>query len=218
MARKSRKMVNADTDSTIFGEGAVKTAQERAALQKEEKHKKRIAQKEKRRQMCKEALDRLLPVQTRKATLITLAVIGVFVAGCGILMGLQIRKDNWDPIEGRTYFADHTDLPEQADSGMTAVVNEIYYTKNGGLYVLLNVRNNNDTTDTVSKLHFKLYNEKDEVIAATTTTDVPDDFYIIAGKIKDLELFIPEKYVKIPDDSLSVIAYELNIESEVYTK
>lgn len=215
MARK-RKQTETETISTIFGENAAITAQEREALAKKLKAEKRALNRQKRREMCKELIGRLFPAESRKTVLITAGAIGLLLVGMAVAMIVDIQNNNWEALEGRTYYVDYSESPEVEEGKMSGVVNEVYYTQNGGLYVYFNFANGRDTTQHITKVHFKLYNEKEEVIAATSTTDFEKDYYILTGNIKGWEMFIPKKFVQIPDDSLEVIMYDLEIESETH--
>jgi hypothetical protein len=215
MARK-RKQTETETISTIFGENAAITAQEREALAKKLKAEKRAQQKEKRRAMRREIIDRLLPSESRKSVLIACGVIGVLLIGIAVAIIVDIRNNNWEALEGRTYYVDYSEVPEEVEGKVTGVVNEVYYTQNGGLYVYFNFYNGRNTPQRPAKVHFRLYNEKEQVIAATSTTDIEQDYYILSGNLKGWEMFIPKKFVQIPDDSLEIIMYDLEIESETH--
>lgn len=217
MARK-RKQTEAETISTIFGENAAITAQEREALAKKLKAEKRALNRQKRREMCKELIGRLFPAESRKTVLITAGAIGLLLVGMAVAIIVDIHNNNWEAIEDRTFYVDYSESPEVEVGKITGVVNEVYYTKNGGLYVYFNFANGRDTTQHLTKVHFKLYNEKEQVIAATSTSDFEEDYYIISGNVNSWEMFIPKQFVHIPDDSLEYIIYDLKIEAETYTK
>ncbi len=217
MSKKSRKQAEVINTSTIFGDEPVLTAQQKREIARQEKAARKAERKEQLRQLRAEAKDRVVPKnESKQMTIILLVMIGIIVLAVVFLAAGQASSAGMAAKEGMTYFINNAETAEMGEEGISGVITEAYYTKNGGLYVHLSFANAEGTTQHPTRIHVKLMNGSDEVIASAATEDVHEDYYLVAGGYKTYELFIPKKYVQIPDDPLSEISYEITVESEDY--
>lgn len=216
MAKRENKVTDFSTDTAFFSDQPAMTAQQRKEQYRAEKSAKKQKKRQDRRDMLAEAKSRLTG-EDRKKSYILLGVIISVIVLIVLALVLQIGTGGWDAKSGMTYYLDNAETPDLSSTGMTAVINELYYTKNGGMYVLLTLGNGMSTTQHPTKLHLAVYNENDALIASTTATEFPDDYFVVDDGYKTIELHIPSKGVKITDDSLNTISYDISINCEHYT-
>lgn len=217
MPKDKRKQAEEIQASSILGDTPVLTAQQREQLKKEEKAAKKAQKKEEMRQLRAEAKERVVSKnESKQMTIILLVMISIMVLAVALLASGQASVGGMEAKEGMTYYLDNTQLAEMGDSGISGAVTEVYYTKNGGLHVSLNFANAESTTQHPTKISVKLMNGSDEVIASASVSEIHEDYYIVAGGRNTYEMFIPKKYVTIPDDSLSVISADIVVEYEDY--
>lgn len=217
MTRKSRKQAEEIVESTILGDVPVLTAQQRKQLAAEQKAARRAEKKAQLQAMGAEAKARVTPTtDTKQMTIILLVMIAVIVIAVAFLVIGQAGAGGMSAKEGMTYFINNAETAEMGEEGISGVITQAYYTKNGGIYIYLSFANAEATTQHPTRIHVKLMNGNDEVIASAATEDVHEDYYLVAGGRKAYELFIPKKYVQIPDDPLSEISYEITVDSEDY--
>lgn len=216
MAKKSPVPKKQDAVSA-FADAPVLTAQEKAKLAQEAKTAHRAEKREWMRQM-KAAAKATVKSDSdpRQMTVILVVILAIIVLFVGAMVFSQVKRNGWEPEEGRTYFLDQADLPEIVTDQVDSVINEVYYTRNGGLYVQMNFGNGYSTARHPTRIQVKLMNGKNEVIAFAANDQVHEDYYIIEGGYKQYELYIPKKFVEIADDPLSEISYEITVDTEDY--
>ena len=213
MAKKKTKNPSS-SETPSLADAPVLTAQQRAQQAKEEKEAKKAEKQQLRQELYAEAKTRM-GGGSRGMTVALTVLIGVIVLGCALLLTLQVGG-GWRAKENVTYFLDNAALPEIGDSGMSACVNEVYYTANGGMCVRITFGNGEPTTQHPVKVKITLRNGADELIAEGTTTSVPEKYFVVAGGQKEYTLRLKKDCVKIADDPLSEISYEISIDSEWY--
>ncbi len=213
MAKTPREKVNTTPQADILGSIPVMTVQQRQALEKQ----KKAEEKALRKKIRAEARARNRN-ENKQLTYIVMAMIAVMVVAAVVLVFTQTASYGMEAKEDMTYYLDNALIPEMEEEGLGAVINEAYYTRNGGLYINMNFSNAEPTAQHPTSIHLKLMNGNDEVIAQGTVTEIEEDFYIIQRGYNSYEFFIPARSVKIADDPLSEISYEIEIESEEYTK
>lgn len=211
MAKSTRKAAEKEELSTIFG-GPALTMQERDALKKKEKEEKKAQLLEQRRK-AKEAAKQAINPKDRKQATVLIAVLLAFVLIGAAMLVLGNGNIGREAKLGVTYFIDEAAIPEKADDGLTAVITQAYYTKNGGMHVDLSFANGMTMAQHPTRIHLKLMNGDGAVITEAVATNIPKGYYVIFDGYNSYELFIPKKYVKIPNDSLEKISYEITIDS-----
>lgn len=217
MADIHKKKNGALPEESIFTAEKAQTAQQRAAQAKEEKAKKR-AQRRAENAALRKSIREQLGGENRAFRFTCIAVLTVVVLiGVLVLVANFGTADGWDEKLGVTYYLNSADVPDMPDEGIAAVVNEVCYAKNGGLLVHLTFANGEGTTQHPTRLSLTIRNENDEVVASTSASTIPEKYFINSGGYKTFDLRIPKKYVKIADDPLSTLSFEVTVESEEYT-
>ena len=220
MAEKDRKKVDLTEDHSILGDAPVLTAQERERLKREEKEQKKAEKRAQLKELREEAKSRVSVSSEKKQMNIILTVmVGiVMLILIATILG-QTGKQNRADVEARegsTYYIDNSQLAEMGDEGITGAITEVYYTESDGLRIFLNFANAEETTQHPTRIQIKLMNGKGDVITNAVSNNVHKDYYIVGGGRKTYELFVPKDLVKIPDDSLSEISYEITVDCEDY--
>lgn len=210
-----KKTPDVPQNSTIFSDDAPLTAQQRAAQKREEKSRQKAEKHAARTAIWSELKERLVG-RDKLSLLLTVLIVAIVIVMIVVLFS-QIGGGGWDPIPDRTYYVDNVDVPEMPESGVGGMISEAYYTENGGMFVLLNFANAENTTQHPTRIRLKIQNEKGEVIASCVTDKTPPKYFIIAGGYKEYKLKMPAECIKIADDPLTTLDYELIVESETYT-
>lgn len=219
MAKKPRVTPEQDPDYSILGDAPVLTVQQQRQLEKEKKAAKKAARKAQMKDMSAEAKERIVPTGEKRITIIIFAVMAILVAAvvASMVMGQpRMTAADKEARDTDSFYRDYTQTAEFGESGITAAVNEVYYTKSDGIRVIMNLANAEDATQHPTYIYIKLMNGDGEVIADGATTQIKSDYYIVGGGRKDYELFIPKKRVRIGDDPLTEISYEVVIDCEDY--
>ena len=152
----------------------------------------------------------------RRGLIITLSVIlGVVVLAIALMLFFQLRGSGKDEASGSGHFYDTSTYPELSAEGIKGSITEAYYTKNGSLCVKLRFSNGVDAEHFVTALEVKVHNEDEELIASGYTANIPEDYSVPAMDYNTFTFYISEQFVKIPDDDLSEISYEITVHGEV---
>ncbi len=216
MAKKSRKEQERQGEvvSSILNDSPL-TAQERRELELQTKADLK-AERKAQRQELKAAMKESLGITNdrKQMTIILLVMIAFLVIVAIVLSVGGAGVAGKQPMEGRTYYIDQTALPERQDGYITASLNEVYYTQNGGLMVKMTLANDKPYTQCLTYIGVDLYNGDDQLIASGATDNIAKDYFITDAGSNTYELFIPKEYVKIADDSLETLWMEFTVESE----
>ncbi len=221
MAKKSPKhSQDLLPEDSIFSDQPARTAQERQALEKQEKRAKKEEKRQQNRELRAALRAQVTPSRdTRRATAILLGLIGVVVLVVVLLLALQIGTSHGRDIkEGSSYYVNTGDLPEAGEEGISASINEVHYTENGGMYLYLTFLNVEATPQHPVRIQVKLLSEAGEVIAAASHSAIPKSYYVTDHGYESYELYIPKKYVQIADDPLTSFTYDVLVNSEEYTE
>ena len=221
MSDKNRKSAAEIQDGSILGDAPVLTVQQREQLKKDEKQKRKDAKKSELKELGEAAKERVAVSSEKKQMNVILTVmIGIMVlVMVALVLGQSSKGQNRADAEMRedaTYYLDNSQLAEMGDEGITAAITEVFYTKSDGLRIVMNFANAEGTTQHPTRIQVKLMNGKNEVITNAVTTSIHDDYYVVGGGRKTYELFVPKEYLKIHDDPLSEISYEITVDCEDY--
>ncbi len=148
-----------------------------------------------------------------RAALLAVALLWIaaalfVLAGCGQSGEPQAMKD------GSGHFQRQGAMPELSEEGVKCVISEAYYTNDGGLTLKLKLSNGADANRRLLTLDVTLKNEDDEVIAVAATDQIDKSFYVPAGGYGDMTFYISAEYLKITDDDLDSLTYEISTTSE----
>ncbi len=218
--KKPQNISDSLSDSILFSDQPAMTAQERQALAREQKRQKREEKREQNRQLRAALRERITPsTESRKATVILLALIGALVLFAIAVLVLQLGVGSGqEPKEGLTYYVNTGDLPEMDENGISASISEVYYTQNGGVQVYLTLANGKATPQHPIRIQVKIMNAEEEVIVAASHEEIPENFYVIDNGYESYQLYIPKKFVEISDDPLSGIMYDVIVDSVEYSE
>lgn len=154
----------------------------------------------------------------RREIWIISGVLIALVVFCFGLLAWQILRDTANEKYERdetveTYFEDTSAKPDLTDSdedGLVAAINEAYYTKGGYLCVKLTLGNGADKAQHMTSLEVKLYNtESEALIASGYTASIHEDYTVEAEGYNTYTFYISPDFVKIKDDSLEELTYEI---------
>ena len=203
--------IESEDEMDIFGRS--KTRDEIKAEAKARRAAEIAALREARR-LAKEA-KKSEPKEKRGDLLVMGIILLVVIIGAGVMLGLNIANSNKElsyemSEETPGYFYDGEATPELKDDGITAAVNEAYYTNGGHLCVYMTLGNGADKPMRLDTLEVKISNgNTEELIASGYTADVDDAYIVPAGGTNTYTFYIKPEHVKIADDTLETISYEI---------
>ena len=200
---------NLETESTIFSEhkSSVQIAEEKKAAREAEKARRKEERANRPKVSMKDPGTR--------TTVIALAIlVAVVVLGVVLIIVNQTRNYDRDIAGDSAHFYSN-DYPELSTEGIKGAVNEAYYTNDGSLCLKLTLSNGLDAKHYLTSLEVVVENEDGETIATGYSDAIPNDFYIEPENMASFTFYIESKYVKIPNDDLDEITYEINTTGEV---
>ena len=201
----------AEEELEIFGRS--KSREEIKAEAKAQRAQEIAALREARR-LAKEA-KKSAPKESRRELLVMGAILLALIIGCGVVLGINISKSNKELLYERDeesvgYFYDAHAAPEMKDDGITAAVNQAYYTKGGHLCVYMTLGNGADKPMSLDTLEVKISNGETKALIASGYTAAVDDTYTVpANGTNTYTFYIRPEHVKITDDTLETITYEI---------
>lgn len=200
-----------ENELEIFGRS--KSREEIKAEVKAQRAREIAALREARR-LAKEA-KKAAPKESRKDLLVMGIILLVLLIGVGVVLGINIAKSNKELLYEMSddtpgYFYDAEATPELKDDGITAAVNQVYYTNGGHLCVYMTLGNGGDKAIRLDTLEVKISNgETKELVASGYTAGVDDAYTVPAGGTNTYTFYIKPEHVKIADDTLETITYEI---------
>lgn len=200
---------NLETESTIFSEhkSSVQIAEERKAWRAAEKARRKEERANRPKTTMKDPGTRI--------TVIALSVlVGVVLLGVGLIIANQTRNYAHE-IAGNSAHFYSNDYPELSTEGIKGVISEAYYTNDGSFCLKLTLSNGLDAKHYLTSLEVVVKNEDGETIATGYSDAIPSGFYIEPENVSPFTFYIESKYVKIADDDLDELTYELNTTGEI---
>lgn len=141
-------------------------------------------------------------------------LIGLFVGG-GIYFENRYQQElqaEYDKAakEGLTYFLAEETEPEKSEKELTALITEAYYTNDGSLAVFLCFANGMAHDQDLQSVNVTIRNDEEEVVAGGYS----DNFELVIPQdgTAQLTLYIAPEHVKIKNDSLNTISYDISTE------
>ncbi|MBQ4613118.1 MAG: hypothetical protein IJB26_06220 [Clostridia bacterium] len=153
----------------------------------------------------------------RKDTLIMLGIALSVIAICGVVVGVQIARENnnavYDPSETNTaHFYDLEALPSLEEDGISCVVNEVFYTKGDYLCVNMTLGNGTEDTRKLDSLSVKISNgDTGELIASGYTEAIDETYRVGAQQYNTYTMYIKPEHVKVKDATLEKLTYEIEV-------
>ncbi len=200
-----------ETELEIFGRS--KSREEIKAEQKAQRARELEALREARR-LAKEA-KKAAPKEKRKDLLVMGIILLILLIGMGVVLAINISKANKELLYEMSentpgYFYDAEATPELSDDGITAAVNQVYYTNGGHLCVHMTLGNGTDKAIQMDALEVKISNgETEALIASGYTASIDDSYTVPADGTNTYTFYIKPEHVKIADDTLETIKYEI---------
>ena len=158
------------------------------------------------------------PKETHPEMVVMWIILGAIVVGCIVALTLQFVKA--EKAEGyardesfETHFVDEEAAPTLEDDGITAAVNQIYYTQKGYLCVAMTLGNGMKTEQVMDSIQVKIFNDAEELIASGYSNKVNKNFSVPAEGTNTYTFYISPEHVSIKDDSLITISYDIEIHS-----
>ncbi len=203
--------IESEEEMGIFGR-----SKSREEIKAEEKARKKAELEVLRdaRRLAKEA-KKVAPKENRRDLLVMGFILLVILIGIGVALGTSIHKANkelsYEMSEDTPgYFYDGEATPELDEDGLTATVNEVYYTNGGHLCVHMTLGNGADKAMRLDTLEVKISNGNSEaLIASGYTANIDDTYTVSAGGTNTYTFYIKPEHVKIADDTLQTIGYEI---------
>lgn len=167
-------------------------------------------------------LKKKIPEKWIKPIIIVGAVVIAFIV-VFVVMGIIFENRYQEQIleeekkaykEGAGSFTAEEDEAELVEGDISSLITQAYYTNDGSLAVWFSFKNGMDTVQHLVSVEVEIRNEKNEVIAKGYSSDIDANFRIPVGGTSDLCLYIPKEFVRIEDDSLSVISYDVTTNCE----
>jgi SLAP domain-containing protein len=194
----------------IFGRS--KTREEIKTEEKARKKAELEALREAHRQA--KAAKKAAPKELRKDLLVMGLITLVILVGIGVALGVNIGRTNkaysYEMSEDTPgYFYDNEATPELKKDGITAAVNEAYYTNGGHLCVKMTLGNGADKAMSLDSLEVKISDDKETLIASGYTENIDVDYTVPADGTNDYTFYIKPEHVKIADATLETISYEI---------
>lgn len=204
-----------ENSSSIFStpKSRQEIKEEAKAQQKAEKEARKQALKEHKARRAKHAAESDPDRRTMIWTLVI--ILGVIVVAIALILVSQLRGNGKDEADDSGHFYDTATYPEMSTDGIKGAITEAYYTKDGSLCVKLRFSNGVDAEHYVTSLEVKVSNEDEEIIATGYTKNIPDDYYVPAEDYSTFTFYITKEFVKITDDDLDQISYEITVHGEV---
>ncbi len=200
-----------DFQPEIFGR-----PKSREEIKQEEKARKRAMMESLReaRRLAREA-SKSTPKENRADLLVMGGILLLVLVSAMVLLGRNISQSNREfsyqmSEETPGHFTNSEATPELQDDGITAAINEVYYTNGGHLCVKMTLGNGAAKKIRLDTLEVEVYTaDRENLIASGYTGDVSDSYTIPANGTNTYTFYIKPEHVKIADDTLEAISYEI---------
>ena len=166
--------------STIF-EGPALTMQQREQLKKQEKAEALAKKREQRRRLRVEKQQNRKPADKKERVqmmVLIFVLVGFVILGV-LMMLISHGTFGRGPKIGVTYYINEALVATKSADGVTAEINQAYYTKNGGLHIGLSLANGMAESQHPTSIRVKLMNGDGEIITDATVGNIPSSFYVI---------------------------------------
>lgn len=209
MSKDLKHMSEQEQESTIFSEhkSSVQIAQEKKEAKKKAREQRRLEKANKPKLDWKDP-------GTRITAIAILVMVIVIVGGIVLMVVNNVSASAYEKADSSASFYSEEN-PELSADGIKGVITEAYYTNNGSLAVLLTLSNGLNADHYLTELTVKVENENGEVIADGYTDTIPEDFFIKPQGYNTFLLYIKPEHVKIKNDDLNSLSYEISTVGEV---
>ena len=205
-----------EVDETgIFGRS--KSREEIREEMKAEKKARRAAAKEARQALREQR--RTEPKEPRPEMWVMGGILALVVIGCAVAVFVNFRQEKkrerfeMDDTMS-SYFLAEDEEPELSAEGLKAAVTEAYYTKGGYLCVKMTLGNGSDKAKHLEDIQVELLNgDTDALIARGFTDKVAEDYVVPANGTNTYTFYISPEHVKISNDPLTIISYNIQLSS-----
>ena len=113
---------------------------------------------------------------------------------------------------GMTYFSSEETEPEKSAEKLTAIITEAYYTNDGSLAVRFCFANGMEKAQRLCSVKVSIKNEDDALVAEGYSDAIREDYTIAADGTATLLLYMLPEHVKIANDALDTISYDITTE------
>lgn len=210
---KNIKLQEEETEEQLEIFGRSKSREE---IQAENKQRKAIEQEALREARVRIREKRKATLKSNWRELLALGIVLVaFLVGGGFAIAKSINKAKEEykyEMSANTpgYFYDAEAVPELQDDGITAAVNQMYYTNGGHLCVYMTLGNGTSKAMRLDALQVNLMDQDTkELIAAGFSEEIADTYVVPAGGTNYYTFYISPEHVKLHEHSLESITYEI---------
>lgn len=142
------------------------------------------------------------------------AVVAVVIIGIVVGTRLDKKRVLREPDESMSAFYNAQTEATITTDRVEAVVTEAYYTNERGLQLVLNFGNGFKQEQRLAKIFVTIRDndEKGDVIAAGNTDKIGKKAIVPANGNLDFELYLPPEFVKMKNNSLEKIYYDITVD------
>lgn len=146
-----------------------------------------------------------------------LAVIVAIIVGVGMYFEGEHQKEleeekKKQPKEGMTIFIDEEEFPEKSEDEVSSMIAQACYTNDGSMAVYFAFANGMEEDQRITSIQVKINNDEEQLIASGYSDAIDKNFLVPKDGTANLLLYISPEYVKITDDPLDVISYDITID------
>ena len=211
MAKERKNRDWDETESSILSTNSARMAEEEAT--KEEPAEKRTLKVALVSALSGTALGTVLTVVG-----VLVLIVGVIVVG-GVISEAQHQRELAKEEERKEQEAlrelredeliHYIEAPEKKENDLQSGITQLYYSKENGLNVEVTFVSGLARNTEINRISLVLKNEKDEVIASAAT-DIKG-VKVNAGETKTHMLYLEPQLVKLTNDPLEKITYEIQV-------
>ena len=166
-----------------------------------------------------EETEQLLSKKQILKVVAVVAAVVAFVAALLVVGGVASEKMHQkellrQPDESLSAFYAEGATAPITDGAVEAVITQAYYTNEKGLHVSLNFGNGFTQNQRITKIFITIRDtdEKGKVIAAGNTDKISKKTIVPADGNLDFELYLAPQYVKVKNNSLEKLYYDITLE------
>lgn len=195
-----------DENLEAFGEDGV-LGRSISSVELREREKQRKEQEKAERKRRRKAGD--IPREKNPTLWVMVGILAAVIAAVGVMLAIDFATSGKEmAADSAEFIADDTALPEMSAEGIKGIITRAYYTNDKHLAVVLKLSNAYNTKHYLTSLEVKVSNGDGELIASGYTKTI-EDFAIDPESYGTFTFYISPEFVKIPDDSLESLTYEI---------
>ncbi len=145
------------------------------------------------------------------------AVIAAGIVGVGMYFESEHQKEleeekKKQPKPGMTMFLAEEEVPEKSKDEVTSLIAQACYTNDGSMAVYFAFANGMEEDQHITSVEVKISNDEKQLIASGYSDAIEENFVVPKDGTANLLLYISPEYVKITDDPLDLLSYDITID------